>query len=358
MRIIGLHVDGFGILHDVSVTDIPAGLVVFLGDNEAGKTTCLSFVRDVLFGFRDGRSKENSYIPLAGGQHGGRLTMMSDRLGEVIIERRAGKKGGLVTVVYEDGRKGSDEELQQLLGGTTREVFKNIYAFSLSELQRIKTLDNERVKGVLYGAATAMVSLPAALLSIEEKLSELFRPGGTKPLLNQKLNSLESVRKRLREARKDIEKYEEACAPPRRKKRRESRNFELQKISGRREKERVDAFLKLWEDWLDLRDAEAKLNNLTLHVDAFPEQGLARLTALLEGIEREEQSIRDIGTERETFRQEIEGLHVNEVLLRQSHLMEDLLSRKEVYVQERSALPLANQKTESRQSASRPCSEN
>ena len=103
--------------------------------------------------------------------------MMSERLGEVVVERRAGKKGGLVTVVYKDGRKGSDEELQQLLGGTTREVYKNIYAFSLSELQRIETLDDERVKGVLYGAATAMVSLPAALSSIEAKLIELFRPG-------------------------------------------------------------------------------------------------------------------------------------------------------------------------------------
>ena len=44
MRILGLHADGFGILHDVSVANIPAGLAVFLGDNEAGKTTCLSFV--------------------------------------------------------------------------------------------------------------------------------------------------------------------------------------------------------------------------------------------------------------------------------------------------------------------------
>ena len=350
MRILGLHADGFGILHDVSVANIPAGLAVFLGDNEAGKTTCLSFVRDILFGFRDGRSKENAYVPLAGGQHGGRLTMISDRLGEVVIERRAGKKGGFVTVVYKDGRKGSDEELRQLLGGTTREVYKNIYAFSLSELQKIETLDDERVKGVLYGAATAMVSLPAALSSIEARLIELFRPGGSKPLINEKLNSLEDVRTRLREARKDIEKYEEACGLLEDT---EKRISEVRGAAtlGRREKERVEAFLRLWDDWLDLKNSEIRLGGLSLHIDVFPEQGLTRLATLLEAIERDEQSLRDLGTERETFCQDIEGLYVNQELLLQSQLMDDLLSRKEIYIQERSALPLAGQKNESKQAA-------
>ena len=47
MRISHFHIDGFGIFHDVSVKNLPAGFVLFSGDNEAGKSTFLSFLRDI-----------------------------------------------------------------------------------------------------------------------------------------------------------------------------------------------------------------------------------------------------------------------------------------------------------------------
>ena len=93
MRFSGFFIDGFGLFHDVVLRSLPAGLIIFRGNNEAGKTTCLGFLRAILFGFPDGRSKENAYPPLAGGQHGGRVTIVSDRLREVVVERRPGKGG-------------------------------------------------------------------------------------------------------------------------------------------------------------------------------------------------------------------------------------------------------------------------
>ena len=38
MRIAGLHIDGFGIFRDLDLTDLPAGLLVIHGHNEAGKS--------------------------------------------------------------------------------------------------------------------------------------------------------------------------------------------------------------------------------------------------------------------------------------------------------------------------------
>ena len=37
--------DGFGIFSDVSVENLSPGLSIFLGENEAGKSTCLEFLR-------------------------------------------------------------------------------------------------------------------------------------------------------------------------------------------------------------------------------------------------------------------------------------------------------------------------
>ena len=42
MRISSIHIDGFGIFHDQSVTGLEDGLILFQGRNEAGKTTLLA----------------------------------------------------------------------------------------------------------------------------------------------------------------------------------------------------------------------------------------------------------------------------------------------------------------------------
>ena len=51
MYISGFHLDGFGIYHDQGVQDLPPGLVLFVGDNESGKTTLMEFLRTLLCGF-------------------------------------------------------------------------------------------------------------------------------------------------------------------------------------------------------------------------------------------------------------------------------------------------------------------
>jgi uncharacterized protein YhaN len=78
MRLRGWRVDGFGLLHDFYVADLPDGLTVILGPDEAGKTPLLAFIQGVLFGFPGGRKRERQYPPLRGGRHGGRLFIETD----------------------------------------------------------------------------------------------------------------------------------------------------------------------------------------------------------------------------------------------------------------------------------------
>src|SRR5580700_9522466 len=104
MRIGAWHIDGFGIFHDFEVS-LGDGLTVFLGPNEAGKSTLLGFLRAMLFGFPGKRSRALPYPPLRGGRHGGRLVLEGP--GEVAVERFAGRKNTLLV----NGREAAQWEL-------------------------------------------------------------------------------------------------------------------------------------------------------------------------------------------------------------------------------------------------------
>src|SRR4030042_3578176 len=140
MYLARIHINGYGIFNNY---DLPGGtggegfsknLSVVIGPNESGKTTLLSFVRAVLFGFPDGRSSENPYPPVAGGKYGGLIPLV-DRQGErYTVERSAGTRGGAVRVMMPDGSGGGGSELGALLGPASRELFRNVFAFGLPEL--------------------------------------------------------------------------------------------------------------------------------------------------------------------------------------------------------------------------------
>lgn len=140
MRIEELYLDGFGHFHQRSIGPVSGPVTVFYGPNEAGKSTMLVFIRAALFGFP---ARFNShYPPLAGGRHGGRITV-SDSSGAVYqVERYSGARGGL-TVTTTDGPASNVEALmQRLTGNATPDLFKNVFAFSLDELQVATSLND------------------------------------------------------------------------------------------------------------------------------------------------------------------------------------------------------------------------
>jgi uncharacterized protein YhaN len=298
VRISGLSIDGFGLFHDVEVRDLHPGLSLFVGDNEAGKSTTLAFVHTVLFGYPDGRTKENDYPPLQGGQPGGRLLVDSEADGALTLERRAGKKGGPMTVTFSDGRSEGDAALSRLLGGVTRSLYRKLYAFSLYELEQLESLSDEAVRDVIYGASlgTTSLSLPEVRSRLEARKGVLFKPGGSKPHINAVLKNLEEVRDRLQDAGRRTGDYRELSTEL------ENLKARIQVTQGqlhhaREEHVRLKAHIQLWDDWTDLQDAEARLASLPVVVKAFPEEGLSRLDDLTGKIERETDSLRAVEEE-------------------------------------------------------------
>src|SRR5262249_2623955 len=116
------------------------GLNVFHGPNETGKSTLMSFVRSILFGF-DRRGMPKRYEPLNGGVHGGWLDVRVEQR-PIRLERKAGRHVRGAVTVYDGDATGSDPELEKLLGGTTRTLYHNVFAFGLEELEQFHTLQD------------------------------------------------------------------------------------------------------------------------------------------------------------------------------------------------------------------------
>ena len=83
MKLVSMHVDNFGGLHDYDYT-FSDGLNVVLHDNGWGKTTMAAFLKAMLYGYDGRRSKDitenerKRYLPWQGGKYGGTLDFETD----------------------------------------------------------------------------------------------------------------------------------------------------------------------------------------------------------------------------------------------------------------------------------------
>jgi len=270
-------IGGFGIFADQSVSGLPDGVTVFLGDNEAGKSTCLGFFRGMLYGF----VKDALYPPLRGGDPGGSLLLETRRHGTLRLERRPGVRGGTPVLLRPDGERLDSALLDTLLGGTTREVYRSVYGFSLSELQVFDSLDDEKVRHALYGASFGTATRPVGqvLGGMSKAMDALFLERGQKQPLNLKLKELEAVQAELRTGGSALAAYEEASAQ------REAVQVELARLRterGRRQAERnaMERQLALWEQLGRMRALEGELAAISPVVDSFPNEGVERLESL------------------------------------------------------------------------------
>lgn len=90
MKLISMHVDDFGGLHNYDYS-FEEGLNVVLHDNGWGKTTMAAFLKAMLYGYDTRRSKDitenerKRYLPWQGGKYGGSLDFEADGVSYRII---------------------------------------------------------------------------------------------------------------------------------------------------------------------------------------------------------------------------------------------------------------------------------
>lgn len=177
MHILEAHIDGFGVFCDQHIRDFGDGVVLFVGPNEAGKSTLMSFISGVLFGF-ERKSQAGYYPPLSGGRHGGRLVVgMSD--GEQrVVERYVGR--------------GQPKDPVDVVGNMSKAIYSNVFAFGLSELASLESLGSEEVRARIYsaGAGLGTRSLPEARKVVLSNLDRLYKRQGRVPEINLLLREI------------------------------------------------------------------------------------------------------------------------------------------------------------------------
>jgi len=194
MKIENIHIDGFGIWSDRSWESLHPEVNVFFGANEAGKSTLMAFVRSILFGF-DRRGSLRRYEPLNGGAHGGWMDLSVEGR-PIRVERKAARQVRGAVTVYDGDTAGEDEQLDKLLGGTTRTLYHNVFAFGLEELEQFHTLQETEVATHISGAGLGIGASRWAAVQkdLEERQSALFLPRGQNSTVNVALKELEAIR--------------------------------------------------------------------------------------------------------------------------------------------------------------------
>ncbi len=208
MRLLRLFITGFGTLRERTVAFAP-GLTVLLGRNEAGKSTVLHCLSQVLLGKPTQRSNFPDFVPWDGGafaaavecEEGGahyRLTRRFDESGtRAVTLHRLGADDTEQLVTQEAGEV--RKWLSGALGTADDRIFYRVYCLSQAEFT---PLDNfaglrDHLERVVSGADVAVA---AAVARVDDRLAAV-RKGVAQPALAQNWGAL----KRTEESRRDWE---------------------------------------------------------------------------------------------------------------------------------------------------------
>ena len=282
MKLLRLHIDGFGRFAKRSFGPFERPVTVFYGLNEAGKSTLLEFIRRVFFGFPDGRSSSNPYPPLAGGQHGGNVTIVSDNGESVTVQRFQGTGGGSVRLTAASGEPLPEGELSRLLGHHSKDVFQNVFTFTLDELHDEALLKDDSVNAQIFAAGMGATKLPDALRTLKGDKRNLFLKGGSNHEIVKAMEKIEKIESHLSQVENNAEEYARLTAHLNEVK------GELEGLSRCRQKyqsqlDRQRQLESAWDDWNSLIEVDRLLAELPT-IDSFPIKGVNRLETLEERI--------------------------------------------------------------------------
>ena len=338
MKIRDIRIDGFGRFSDTEFGPLERSVTVFVGPNEAGKSTLLEFVRRILFGFPRKSGRVNPYPALGGGRYGGRVAIegMEGRVCDV-HRTTGGSFRGDVVLTSASGQPLPEHELAALLGNHSRDVFEQVFAFTLEDLYSDALLNDENVNSQIYSAGMGVTLLPGAVRSIESDRTGIFLKGGSSQKVYEVRGKIEEIDERLRKVADNAARYGEMTDRLQRVEV-ELRVLATQQLENKSRYNRQITLQKGWDAWNDLITARKRLNELAV-IHKFPRNGVGELEKLenlavnaREELERAERHMKDI--------QARADLQINhEAILDGSSLVRDIERRRSAFDQSVKDIP-------------------
>lgn len=197
--------------------DLPEGnLAAFFGGNEAGKSTTVAFIKQILFGFNLKNTSSvffEDYEPLTKSYPmGGQLVFTSDA-GEYVLERTWSKgdksKTGAVKVLLNGQEVPASlfyEQIQNIDGGFYAESF----IFNEDLLRQVSSLsEGEILENIYYLGAAQSSQLLAIRADFDKEAKDLFKPSGKKTPVNQDLLKLAEQRDKVAADGQEFDAYQQ-----------------------------------------------------------------------------------------------------------------------------------------------------
>lgn len=194
MRLLELRLERYGHFESVTLPLDATGcrLHVILGSNEAGKSTLLDAISDLLFGFP------------ARSPYGFRFDNKLLRVGAAIesadgtrleVVRRKGTKNTLVTA---DNEAVDDAILSRMLGGATRAVFEDLFALNEERLReggRDFVAGKGNVGEALFSASGLVADVRKVLDRLDTEAAKLWAPNVKKAVVPSSLVHIAELEK-------------------------------------------------------------------------------------------------------------------------------------------------------------------
>ena len=323
MRIDEIAIDGFGLIRDRRLEPAP-GLTLIRGENEAGKSTLLAFIRSILFGF-----EPKSPPALVGGRRGGWLTVTAGDGRRVRIERHGTTGGsGQLRLLDADGDDLGPELLARILQGVEKSVYRNVFAFGLAELTAFESLTGPAIADRIYGAGmgTGATSVVDVENNLEKVRGDIFVKRGRIPRINVLLAEIEELEGRI-----------EAADPPAIFRAAGSRRIALEAELGGLSQEaeelavarrRLERLQDGWPSWLALEAARARRAELPPASPGgapLPDDLLVRLARVESDLAMHQTRATELAADRTRAISQRDSLVVDEPLVAARSTAEDLL---------------------------------
>ena len=294
----------------------------------------MSFLRTVFFGFPGRRDAVDRYEPLAGGIHGGRLELETTDKKKFSVSIKPGRTlAGEITILNSDGTELSGESarksLQIALHGISENIYKTVFAFSLTELQRLDTLENDEINAHIYSAGTGVgdVTLPDILKTVEAEKNKIYKHGGAAQIVPKITKELERIRAEISDLKKDQERYKTTISEI------DALRQEQTRLSHvidnkRREKEKASRLKAGRDNVNELNEIEKQTSSLPSVIEKFPLNGIERLEKFEEKLAERNDELQENRNQIKNLNTQTDSIRIDNKILESETLVISLTEER------------------------------
>ncbi|TWU26091.1 AAA family ATPase [Bythopirellula polymerisocia] len=330
MRIKKIHIDGFGVWHDLHLGGISPNLTAFYGANEAGKTTLMQFLRSVLYGVSP--TRRSRYLPPINGGRPGGMIELSDGQQTLTVSRYADRDDidlGLVSITDEEGHSTGDRLLRDALAGIDEVTYENIFALGLGEIQRLGSLTDTQAAEWLYRLTSGLdrVSLydviqglrqtRQGLLSSREQDSQIAKLLNQREVLRGEISQLTQQNRRWAQLAVRIEELDSEIIAQ-----------EAEVSAAEHQARTVEIAVGLKENWRRRLKLTAQIQQISGAIQ-LPEDAASRLDSLNSKIEEHQREADILEGQRRQLKEETERLGINELLVKNACRIDALAEQRD-----------------------------